>query len=261
MKCSICDSPNPSFFDKAVVLGKYEIFYFECNHCGLVNTGEPYWLEEAYSDAIGQSDIGLVSRNLINADLNRTDTALFFDRYGTFLDYGGGYGLFVRMMRDQGLDFYLYEPNSKNLYAKSFEINLPPDAEFHLVTAFEVLEHLRDPLAEIEQMLKLSPSIFFSTTLLPTPSPKPSQWWYYSLEGGQHISLYTRRSLQCLADRLGVRVYSDGRSHHLFTNMKISPLIYAMAVRVRISRLINQFIHQSSLLSSDYLRVVGRPLE
>jgi 2-polyprenyl-3-methyl-5-hydroxy-6-metoxy-1,4-benzoquinol methylase len=248
-------------FDNAIVLRKYDISYFECRTCGFIQTEEPYWLAEAYSDTIGLSDIGLLNRNLINLELTTTVLALFLNRKGKFLDYGGGYGLFVRLMRDKGFDFYLYEPNCENMFAKAFDIELPTNTRFDMLTAFEVFEHLKDPLTEIEQMLKLSSNIFFSTTLLPHPSPRPSQWWYYSLEGGQHISLYTRASLSYLAQRMGVNVYSDGRSYHLFTKKKISPSIYALATRLRIARVFNQFVRQPSLLSEDYLKVVGRPLE
>ena len=261
MKCKICDSLITSIFDKAKVLGKYEVAYYQCNRCGFVQTQDPYWLEEAYSNAIGYNDIGLASRNLIQLELARTVIALFFSRREQYLDYGGGYGLFVRLMRDKGFDFYLHEPNCENLFAKTFDIELPTDLKFHILTAFEVFEHLADPLAEIEKMLKLSPNIFFSTALLPKSSPRPSQWWYYSLDGGQHVSFYSRASLNYLADRLGVRVYSNDHSYHLLTNKKISPNIFALGMRMKISRVINQFIRQPSLLSRDYLKVAGRPLE
>src|SRR5918996_853624 len=122
MKCKICDSRSPSLFERAMVLGKYEVAYFECNECGFVQTEEPFWLEEAYSVAVGPSDIGLVNRNLINLELARTVIAIFFNRQEKFLDYGGGYGLFVRLMRDKGFDFYLYEPNCENLFAQTFSI-------------------------------------------------------------------------------------------------------------------------------------------
>jgi hypothetical protein len=165
------------------------------------------------------------------------------------------------MMRDKGYNFCLYEPSSENLFAKSFEIKLPTNVTFQVLTAFEVLEHLRDPLAELAQMRELSTNIFFSTTLLPIPSPKPSEWWYYSLEEGQHISLYTEKSLRYLAERLGTKIYSNGRNYHLLTDKRILPAIYALAVRTRISNITNQFIHRPSLLPQDYSGITGRPLE
>lgn len=184
MKCKICDYFIACVFDTAKVLEKYKVSFYQCDRCGFIQTEEPYWLAEAYSNAIGDGDIGLPERNLIQVELTKTLLTLFFEQGRQYLDYGGGYGLFVRLMRDNGYDFHLYEPNSDNLFAKTFGINLPTDLKFHVLTAFEVFEHLVDPLAEIEQMLKLSSNIYFSTTLLPKPSPRPSQWWYYSLEGG-----------------------------------------------------------------------------
>ncbi len=101
MKCKICESESHKFA-KASVLGKYDIDYFQCSNCGFVQTEEPYWLEEAYSDAIASSDVGLVFRNTTLSQ--KTDNIIFniFNHEAKFLDYGGGYGLFVRLMRDLG---------------------------------------------------------------------------------------------------------------------------------------------------------------
>ena len=38
-----------------------------------------------------------------------------------FLDYGGGYGILVRLMRDVGYDFYWFDKYSQNIFAKGFE--------------------------------------------------------------------------------------------------------------------------------------------
>lgn len=261
MKCKICNSFITSIFNKAKVLGKYKVSYYQCGICGFIQTEEPYWLKEAYSNAVGFNDIGLAGRNLIQVELTKTVVALFFSLREQYLDYGGGYGLFVRLMRDNGYNFFLFEPNCDNLFAKTFDVKLNANSKYNLITAFEVFEHLVDPLAEIEQILKLSPNIFFSTTLVPSPTPKPSQWWYYSLDGGQHISLYTKLSLSYLARKLGVRVYSNGRTYHLFTNKIISQNIFSLVTRVKISKIINQFFHQPSLLSEDYLKVIGQTLK
>lgn len=260
MKCKICGN-TATIFDVARVLEKYNISYFRCNTCGFVQTQDPFWLKEAYLETINYSDIGLVSRNLTQVEFTREVISLFFNKRAQYLDYGGGYGLFVRLMRDTGYDFYLYEPNCANLFARTFDIRLPTNSKFHLLTAFEVFEHLVDPLAEIEQMLKISQNIFFSTTLLPNPVPKPSQWWYYGLDHGQHVSFFSKASLSHLASRLGVRFYSSNNNYHLLTPKKISPNIFTLVVRFKIARLINQFTRQPSLLSSDYFKVVGRPLK
>src|SRR6187551_714050 len=139
VKCKICASATSDLFS-AKVLGKYDVKYFKCNNCGFVQTQEPYWLQEAYSSAITVQDIGLVSRNYLYAQICRSIIKLFFSRKTKFLDYGGGYGMFVRLMRDKGFDFYRYDTYCKNMFAEGFDDK--GELDYELITAFEVFEHL-----------------------------------------------------------------------------------------------------------------------
>lgn len=173
--CKICNCILLPF-GSAPLIEKYDVLYFQCSNCGFVQTEHPYWLEEVYTDAINDSDIGLVGRNLTQLQITRALLTLFFQCDGSFVDYGGGYGLFVRLMRDKGFDFYRYDTFCENLFAKSFDTVFPSNPSYELVTAFEVFEHLVDPLSEIEKMLQFSPNIFFSTGLLPPTNPKPGEW-------------------------------------------------------------------------------------
>lgn len=103
--CNICHTPqNPVFTGK--ILQKHTIQYYECPNCGYINTEKPYWLEEAYSDAIASSDTGYVYRNYEFAKRVSRIIKQNFDKNSTFLDYGAGYGMFVRLMRDFGFQFY-----------------------------------------------------------------------------------------------------------------------------------------------------------
>jgi hypothetical protein len=62
MQCNICNSASLPFA-KGIVLGKYDIQYYLCGHCGFIQTESPYWLDEAYLSPIATSDIGLIGRN------------------------------------------------------------------------------------------------------------------------------------------------------------------------------------------------------
>ena len=66
-------------------------------------------------------DTGIIKRNILLA--KRTSAILFFlfNKKESFLDYGGGYGLFVRLMRDGGFNFYWNDPFTENLFARGFE--------------------------------------------------------------------------------------------------------------------------------------------
>ncbi|HVI44176.1 MAG TPA: class I SAM-dependent methyltransferase [Chitinophaga sp.] len=222
--CRICGKASEYIFT-APLLNRYQVKYYACNHCGLVQTEQPYWLAEAYAAPINLTDTGLVRRNLMAA---RSAAAIVFCLYNKrkkFLDYAGGYGLFTRLMRNYGFDFYTHDPYTDNLLAKGFEYN--PADEIELVTTFESFEHFVEPLAEIEKILSISRNIFFSTQLIPDPAPKPGKWWYYGSEHGQHIAFYRKRTLEFIARKHNLHVCSL-KGYHLLTEKKVSNPVFQL---------------------------------
>ena len=256
MPCKICSS-DAAPFATAQVLNKYAVQYFRCVQCGAVQTEHPYWHEAAYSSAITGSDLGLVSRNVSTARTARVIIKSFFRAGGTFVDYGGGYGLFVRLMRDHGFNFFRYDRYCENLFARGFDADLMPNARYELVTAFEVFEHLVDPLVTIEEILSFSDNILFSTLLIPDDSPRPGEWWYYGLEHGQYVLLYTAKALAFIARRHGLFLYSKNNELHLLTRKKISPALFKLAASRTVGAWLDHVGPRPSLLEADYEKVVG----
>lgn len=255
LKCKICESDS-HFFSQARLLQKYDVEYYHCSNCGFVQTEDPYWLEEAYQKAIADSDVGLVYRNNMMANLTSILLFNYFDHEAQFLDYGAGYGLFVRLMRDRGFDFYWQDKFCANIFAKGFEYEDYPQSEFLLVTAFELFEHFVYPHQEIEKLLQLAPNILFSTQLLLPDNPSPNDWWYYALHEGQHISIYTLASLECIAEKYGRKLYSDGSSVHLFSNDENLPTnLFDLIKDRKLS-----FPDKESLISHDFNQVVSLSL-
>lgn len=211
MDCKICQHKSDKIFS-ARVLNKYEVDYFYCSFCGFLQTEDPYWLSEAYADSITLSDTGMLERNTFFADHISLVLSISFNREGKYLDYAGGYGIFTRMMRDIGYDFYWTDLFTKNLVARGFEYsdNLKP---IEAITTFETFEHFVHPIEEIEKMLAISSTIIFSTQLLPEPVPNPDQWWYYVLNHGQHISLYSKKTIEYIAKKYSLNYYSFGTFH------------------------------------------------
>jgi hypothetical protein len=251
--CKICAGVTQNF-DRATILCKYNIQYFKCNDCGFLQTEEPYWLDEAYSSAIASSDVGLVYRNLNLAKTTNSIISHLFHSEGKFLDYGGGYGLFVRLMRDAGFNFYWHDKYADNLFASGFEIETNDRSEkIELVTAFELFEHLANPLQEIETILTYSRNILFSTDLLPASNPKTNEWWYYCLEEGQHISFYTVNSLRSIAAKFGLNFYTNGLSLHLLTEKVIRDDIFKQCASLQLLP-----VQRPSLLQKDYAEAVVR---
>lgn len=257
VRCNICNSDSLPLA-RGVILGKYNIQYYSCNHCGFIQTESPYWLEEAYASPIASSDIGLIGRNIKLASFCAALIPIFYDPSAFYLDYGGGNGMFVRMMRDRGFEFYWQDKYASNQYAKGFEVS--HDMKFSLVTAFEVFEHLPQPLEAIEDMFRYSDALIFSTRLLPSWNVTPNTWWYFSLDTGQHVSLYSEESLKLIAKEFNVKLSSNGISLHVLTSKRI-PDIFLKALSFPsfasvMSVLLN--IGRRSLLEQDYYRLTGK---
>ncbi|MEW6614764.1 MAG: class I SAM-dependent methyltransferase [Thermodesulfobacteriota bacterium] len=219
MKCNVCNSKLIFIFTKKV-LYKYDVDYFQCSNCQFIQTQSPYWLKETYkNNTLGVLDVGAVNRNVLMVEISERIINALFPSASKFLDFGGGTGLFVRMMRDKGYNFYRQDKYSENIFAKYFDINdLKDFTKFDLLTAFEVFEHFENPIDEINNMLLLSDSLLFSTEL--QPENNIEDWWYFVAEEGEHISFYSIETLREISNRLNCFFFTDGSSIHFLTKRR-----------------------------------------
>lgn len=229
MKCNVCGQDNNEFFN-AKVLNKYDIAYFHCSKCGFLQTEQPYWLEEAYRNSINVSDTGIMARNIAFSKIAAIIIFNFYDKGKKFLDFAGGYGIFTRMMRDIGYDFYWKDRYTTNLVARGFEYQ--ENQKIELLTSFESFEHFCEPMNEIQNMLKISKNVLFSLTLLPDEIPEPENWWYYGLEHGQHISFYSRKTLEYIAKKNKLNLYTNNSGIHLLTEKKMNNKYFNILVKL-----------------------------
>lgn len=258
MKCKICGGESKCF-DSATIIGKYNINYYECVDCGFVQTEEPYWLTEVYNSAITDSDIGLIGRNIsLSHKLDILFRLYLKGEAKTFLDYGGGYGMLVRMMRDKGYDFEWYDAYCENLFAQTHQKSYD---HYDVVTAFELLEHLPDPMETLEMLFGLGDTLIFSTDLVPISRPAVKNWWYYGTSHGQHVSFYTQRAMEIIADTFG-RHYCQARGLHIFSNTitKVSPIPFKILKTFPCMEALLPH-KRPSLLQSDYEMLTGHSLQ
>lgn len=213
--CRACESATVPFA-AAVVLGHVDVSFARCGTCGVVMAEEPTWLEEAYTQAIARLDVGLLDRCQILSNITTLVLRAERLRGGRFLDWAGGYGTLTRMMRDRGFDFLHNEIYASNIFADGFEIEDLTGERFDLITAFEVLEHLPDPVTSLTPLAAATDRLLMTTQVLPSPAPQPGAWDYYALESGQHITFYTPTALDHLARRLGFDGVITSSLVHLF---------------------------------------------
>lgn len=166
----------------------------------------------------------------------------------------GGYGIFVRMMRDNGFEFEWYDKYCKNLFAARHERQ---KAHYDVVTAFEFMEHLPEPRKDFGELCKCADNVICSTALLPSPEPDLNRWWYFALDHGQHISFYTENAMICLAKEYG-KYYAHYGNIHVFSQKPINK--YKLLLCCRFPGIVNRLCKRKSLLSSDYEAITGKSI-
>jgi hypothetical protein len=252
--CKICQAETRAF-GETVIMGKHTASYRRCVSCGFLFAEEPHWLQEAYSDAITSTDMGTVSRTDRNSLLTKATIDLFYPSSKTYLDYGAGYGMFVRRMRDLGYDFHAYDLHCQNMFAEQVALANLDGRHYDLSTAFEVFEHLENPLTVIEKLFTVADHLLITTEILPEPVPSLDAWWYFAPEHGQHISFYTLKSLRVMANAGGRFLYTNGSNIHLFSRKPLREYWFRKATSVRYSQLIGLWRPRKSLLDYDWQKV------
>jgi hypothetical protein len=248
MACRFCQGQTAPL-GKANVLGRFEAQYLRCTSCESVQVDSPSWLDEAYADPLAKSDLGQVSRAVTVGAQVSALLRFAAPREAPCLDYSGGTGLFVRMMRDRGYDFWWCDPLAENIFATGFEAAL--QGRFELITALEVVEHLVDPIDTLERLAGHTDTIVLSTYLVPSPTPMPHEWWYYATDTGQHVSFISRAGLDRVARRLGLHLHSRA-SLHVLTRRSLPKAAVGLALRPRCALGAFAFTKRDTLLPHDY---------
>jgi hypothetical protein len=203
-RCKICGG-STRVTHRGTILTKYSVSYHLCADCEYWCTDEPFWLDEAYEQAITATDTGLVQRNITVARRLRAVLPRLFPT-GPYVDWAGGHGMLVRLLRDAGFEVYWQDRYAENLMARGFD---------WVATAVEVLEHTPDPLGFFRECMAGSgaEAVIF-TQILHAGGDDPN-WWYLSPVTGQHVSFFSAVTLARIADRLGMHVRSSSGLHVL----------------------------------------------
>jgi hypothetical protein len=251
VKCPISDCVmDPVFVE--TVLGKHKVQYYYSNESGLLKTEKPYWLDEAYQEAIAGTDTGILHRNIYNSML--LDVILNFLKIdnGKYLDAAGGFGILTRLLRDKGFDCYTTDKYCENIFSKNFEKNgkIKVDAVF----CFEVLEHIDDPYLFFTDLFDRCncKTVVFSTTTFEKQVP-PKDWWYYSFETGQHITFFQPRTLSLLADRLKCSYHKISPSYHIITDRKISKIDSSLIANKYFRKIYGKYVQLTGKKKSKML--------
>lgn len=211
-----CEEPRGKFLP----LSGIPIYYYLCESCRFCFAPEfSKWRIEDFENNIYNDEYATVDpdyeedRPRANAELL---TRLFADHASRVrhLDYGGGNGLLSELLVDAGWKSSSYDPFVNR------GVKIDDLGKFELISAFEVFEHVPDPIqlmADVASLLKQDGVAIFST-LLSDGNIVPDQrlnWWYASPRNG-HVSLFSAKSLSILGAKKGLRLTSISNGLHAY---------------------------------------------
>ena len=220
--CRCCEFPT-EFFDSDIVFS-HEAKYYKCSDCGSIQIDNPNWLNEAYLEPIPLADSGLVFRSFNVSRL--IALVLWLERkWGQpALDWGGGYGLLTRILRDLGFDFYNYDFYVDGILSPEFNLTTREldNFRFDILCSIEVFEHLTKPLDTFSVMTQNSNLLIIGTQLIPRQIVKPSNrdWPYFQPTTGQHITFASQKGIRKFANKLGFVYQISIDSLHIFSKSK-----------------------------------------
>jgi 2-polyprenyl-3-methyl-5-hydroxy-6-metoxy-1,4-benzoquinol methylase len=138
---------------------------------------------------------------------------------GKLLDFGCGAGWFVRLASDHGFDAHGIDVNPQLIEEGGDRLDLEtleqgdeesvPQDEFDVVTAFSVIEHVRDPFDLLETLAGALTDDGILVLKFPTVDSLAHRYFeedFYWVMAPYHLTLFSKRGMRTMADRANVQV-------------------------------------------------------
>ena len=200
--CPLCKSTKNKFLYKDQIRE-----YLKCNACELIFVPTQFHLSEFEEklryDAHNNDSKDPRYRQFLSQLFEPLMSLIPNPSVG--LDFGCGPGPTLSLMLEsEGHEVDLYD----KFYVKDKSVF---DKEFDFITLTEVIEHLSDPIFELERLaLSLKPSGYIAIMTQIFKENQSFKEWYYKNDPS-HISFYNQKSLRFLANHLDLAInfYSD----------------------------------------------------
>jgi hypothetical protein len=120
--CPICKSSANGLFIMTIQ-AENQVELNSCSKCEFAFYPDQNWINQSFSDVLNSLDAGAADRTVIAADYLGVMLKSQKLSHGKFLDYGGGYGLLSRIMRDRGFNFENFHPRTNPLFQNISLVN------------------------------------------------------------------------------------------------------------------------------------------
>jgi len=223
-----------------------------CTGCGIVKQhpipsgGElAAYYDREYAEGLYETFAASAEMKRRTADWRLDRLAKHIPLGGEWLDVGAADGAFVDAAARRGIDAQgielssvavrLAEKAGRKVRQGSLE-DIADDEQFDVVTAFDIVEHVPDPMQLVTDMARrLTPDGYLALTLPDKDSVfsrvMGARWWHYIPV--EHLHTFGRKAMRALLERAGLRVTHQGRffkpltyNYGLTQFREYNPLIY-----------------------------------
>lgn len=219
--CRLCGGPAVPRFEAPLAHGLVGR-YVECERCGFLRSDhldDDAALQAVYRAAAADDDEGAAWRQYCVATrlTELRIEGVFHDRGFRALDFGSATGFVPAYLSVRhGWDAWGFDAYSTPVYRPSRHLRrweeVVRHGPFDLVVATEVLEHFRDPRAELERISGvLAPGgCLYATTEPYRPGVHDASWSYLAPATAQHCAFYSATAMRRVAELLGAEVLRVG---------------------------------------------------
>jgi len=201
----------------------------QCEECSLMychprNTGESmldiyesnYWQE--YQTQVGEPEIDERTGEFERISDERISYIQEFVSHGKLLDVGCCRGFLVNSARKEGFEAYGIDLNQKDIDdgIRDYMINIKKcfledysEYEFDVITSFNVLEHVSDPLKmllEKKKRLKKSGLIVVGTHDVECKNHKEEKENWKHIIPNEHLYFFSTSTLRKLGEKAGLKM-------------------------------------------------------
>ena len=205
-RCKICYEITRTVVDK-----KRKISYYRCISCGFVYLDDKFIVDvnsEKSQYEMHENSFESLGYVKMFEDFIEIAVAPYEKNLNTALEFGCGTGpVLAELLKRRGMtvdkyDIYFYPE-------KIYE-----GKKYDLITSTEVFEHLQNPIKVLELLAKHTNDnayVILMTKFPPDDDGVFLDWWYR--RDVTHISFFTPKSFEIMADKVGLRVVKIINNH------------------------------------------------
>lgn len=186
--CHLCGY-HPRMLFSVRVLNCYDVMYYQCCSCRLVQTEHRFLHEDPDHNPVEEPDTFRSERSIYDATLVESLLALLRFEQPQVLDNGAAYSMLDRLHRKASSNVLWNERAAPILSAKGYQwVCTPVDllARFHVANQFD------HPVEKFEKLFTDGDTVFLSTTLISDRPKSPVEGTFFARRRKARIAQLTQ---------------------------------------------------------------------